>query len=81
MLSIIIISKKLAKSEAHVNRFINQKIKSCNAKVLNATIFSATQRCNIVARQSCDIVSNGYNIVPALQRCAALKIVAANRAV
>ena len=28
-----------------------------------------------------DIVSNGYNIVPALQRCVALKIVVANRSV
>ena len=29
----------------------------------------------------CDIVSNGYNIVPTLQRCVALKIVVANRPV
>ena len=28
-----------------------------------------------------DIVSNGYNIVPALPRCFALKIVVANRSV
>ena len=35
------------------------------------TIFSATQRC--------DIVSKGYNIVPALERCVALKIFVANR--
>ena len=34
---------------------------------------SVTQRCNIV--------SNGYNIVPALQRCVALKIVVVNRLV
>ena len=34
---------------------------------------SATQRCNIV--------SNGYNIVPTLQRCVVLKIVVANRPV
>ena len=27
----------------------------------------------------CDIVSNGHNIVPALQRCVALKIVVVNR--
>ena len=32
------------------------------------------------ALQHCwDIVSNGYNIAPALQRCVALKIVVANR--
>ena len=29
----------------------------------------------------CDIVSNGGNIVPTLQRCVALKIVVANRPV
>ena len=29
----------------------------------------------------CDIVSNGYNIVPTLQRCVAVKIVVANRPV
>ena len=34
---------------------------------------SATQRCNIV--------SNGYNIVPTLQRCVVLKIVVAYRRV
>ena len=33
-------------------------------------IFNATQRCNIV--------SNGYNIVPTLQHCVVLKIVVAN---
>ena len=34
---------------------------------------------NTVLQHCCDIVSSGYNIVPALQRCAALQIVAANR--
>ena len=33
--------------------------------------YAALQHC-------CDIVSNGYNIVPTLQRCVALKIVVAN---
>ena len=41
--------------------------------MLNETIL-ACQRCY-------DIVSNGYNIVPTLQRCVALKIVVANRPV
>ena len=40
---------------------------------IRITIFSATQRCNIV--------SNGDNIVPALQRCVALKIVVVSRPV
>ena len=44
-----------------------------------ATVFSATQCYNIVA--SCDIVSNGYNVGPALQRHVALKIVVVNRPV
>ena len=33
------------------------------------------------AQHCCDIVSNDYNIVPALQRCVALKIFVANRLV
>ena len=45
----------------------------CYTRLFATTIFSATQRC--------DIVSNGYNIVPTLQRCVGLKIVVANRTV
>ena len=41
--------------------------------IFATTIFSATQRCNIV--------SNDYNIVPTLQRCVVLKIVVANHPV
>ena len=36
---------------------------------------------NTVLQHCCDIVSNGYNIVPTLQLCVALKIVVANRPV
>ena len=36
---------------------------------------------NTALQHCCDIVSNGYNIVPALQRCVAPKIVVANRPV
>ena len=36
---------------------------------------------NTALQHCCDIVSNGHNIVPALQRCAALKIVVVNRPV
>ena len=42
-------------------------------ETIRTTTVSATQRF--------DIVSNGYNIIPALQRCATLKIVVANRLV
>ena len=46
--------------------------------MLHETIRNVTQR-NTALQHCCDIVSNGYNIVPALQRCVALKIVVANR--
>ena len=36
---------------------------------------------NTALQHCCDIISNGYNIVSALQSCAALKIVVANRPV
>ena len=36
---------------------------------------------NTALQHCCDIVSNGHNIVPALQRCVALKIVVVNRLV
>ena len=41
------------------------------------TIFRATQR----ETQRWNIVLNGYNIVPTLQRCVALKIVVMSRVV
>ena len=34
---------------------------------------------NMALQHCCDIDSNGYNIVPVLQRCNSLKIVVANR--
>ena len=34
---------------------------------------------NTALQYCCDIVSNGYNIVPTLQLCVELKIVVANR--
>ena len=36
---------------------------------------------NMALQHCCDIDSNGYNIVPVLQRCNSLKIVVANRPV
>ena len=47
----------------------------CYTRPFATTIFSSTKRCNIVAT---DIFSSGYNIVPTLQRCVALKIFVAN---
>ena len=43
-----------------------RRLRWCYTRQFAITTFSATKRCNIV--------SNGYNIVPALQRCVALKI-------
>ena len=40
--------------------------------------FSSFQPNTALIEHCCDIVSNGYNIVPALQRCVELKIVVAN---
>ena len=41
--------------------------------------FKLVLRRNKASQHCCDIVSNGYNIVTALQQCVALKIVVANR--
>ena len=60
-------------------RLINQANLATIKVMFATTIFSATQCYNIVA--SCDIVSDGYNIGPALQRHVALEIVVANRPV
>ena len=51
-----------------------------NLKVmLHETIRNDDFQRNTALQHCCDIVSNGYNIVTALQRCVALKIVVANR--
>ena len=52
---------------------INGTLMRCYTRRFATTIFNAPQRCNIV--------SNGYNIVPTLQLCVAIKIVVANRPV
>ena len=36
---------------------------------------------NTALQHCCDIISDGYSIVPTLKRCVALKIVVANRLV
>ena len=48
----------------------------CYTRRFATTIFS-----NTALKHCCDIVSNGYNIVPTLQRFVALNIVVANRPV
>ena len=49
--------------------------------MLHETIRSDDFWRNTALQHCCDIVSNGYNTVPALQRYVALKIVVANRPV
>ena len=47
--------------------------------MLHETIRKNDFERNPALQHCCDIVLNGYNIVPTLQRCVALKIVVANR--
>ena len=49
--------------------------------MLHETIRNDDFQRNTASQHCCDIVSNGYNIAPALQPCLALKIVVANRPV
>ena len=53
----------------------------CIKMMLHETIRNDDLELNTALQHCCDIVSNGYNIVPTLQRCVALKIVVANRPV
>ena len=50
-------------------------------KVIHETIRNDDFQRNTVLQHCCDIVSNGYNIVPSLQLCVVLIIVVANRPV
>ena len=49
--------------------------------MLHGTFPSSNIWSNVALQHCCDIVSNGCNIVPTLQRCVALKIIVANRLV
>ena len=58
------------------------KRKKVGLKVmLHGTICNDDFQRKTALQHCCDIVSNGCNIVPTLQRCVALKIVVANRPV
>ena len=50
-------------------------------KVIHETIRNDDFQRNTALQHCCDIVSNGYNIVPSLQLCVVLIIVVANRPV
>ena len=50
-------------------------------KVIHETIRNDDFQRNTALQHCCDIVLNGYNIVPALQLCVVLIIVVANRPV
>ena len=49
--------------------------------MLHGTIWNDDFQRNTALQHFCDIVSNGYNIVPTLQRCVAQKLVVANHVV
>ena len=49
--------------------------------MLHDTIRNDDFQRNTALQHFCDIVSNGYNIAPTLQRFVALKIIVANRPV
>ena len=60
----------------------NNTKKKVGLKVmLHGTICNDDFQRKTALQHCCDIVSNGCNIVPTLQRCVALKIVVANRPV
>ena len=59
----------------------NLKIQALLKVMLHETIRNDDFQRNTALQHCCNIVSNGYNIVPVLQRCVALKIVVANRPV
>ena len=52
--------------------------KSALKVMLLETIRNEDKKCNTALQHCYDIVSNGSNILPTLQRCVALKIVIAN---
>ena len=49
--------------------------------MLHETIQNDDFQRNTALQHCCNIVSNGYNIVPTLQRCVTQRIVVANRLV
>ena len=59
----------------------NLKIQVLLKVMLHETIRNDDFQRNTALQHCCNIVSNGYNIVPTLQRSVALKIFVANRPV
>ena len=59
----------------------NLKIQALLKVMLHETIRNDDFQRNTALQHCCNVVSNGYNIVPTLQRSVALKIFVANRPV
>ena len=65
----------------HQTRKPSERLWESLKAMLHETIRNDDFQRNTALQHCCDIVSNGYNITPALQPCLALKIVVANRPV
>ena len=65
----------------HQTRNPSERLWESLKAMLHETIRNDDFQRNTASQHCCDIVSNGYNIAPALQPCLALKIVVANRPV
>ena len=59
----------------------NLKIQALLKVMLHETIRNDDFQRNTALQHCCNVVSNGYNIVPTLQRSVALKIFVSNRPV
>ena len=59
----------------------NLKIQALLKVMLHETIRNDDFQRNTALQHCCNVVSNGYNIVPTLQRSVALQIFVANRPV
>ena len=65
----------------HQTRKPSERLWESLEAMLHETISNDDFHRNTASQHCCHIVSNGYNIAPALQPCLALKIVVANRPV
>ena len=65
----------------YISAATNLKIQALLKVMLHETIRNDDFQRNTALQHCCNVVSNGYNIVPTLQRSVALKIFVANRPV
>ena len=75
------IEKKLMYRRKYISAAKNLKIQALLKVMLHETIRNDDFQRNTALQHCCNVVSNGYNIVPTLQRSVALQIFVANRPV